>query len=122
MQMPLPESQPAAITSTKVFFSAITSGRIRQHLFLPDVSRFEQEPHPALCLVEPHLDEARGGDIVLVVVNAVSFAQARNELVITQLREHKLFLRPKSLRLLEHSSLRKYLENFSYCFKEACLK
>ena len=32
------------------------------------------------------------------------------------------FLRPKSLRLLEQSSLRKNVANFSYCFRKACLK
>src|ERR1700751_632283 len=30
------------------------------------------------------------------------------------------FLRPKSLRLLEQSSLRKNVANLSYCFRKAC--
>ena len=32
------------------------------------------------------------------------------------------FLRPKSARLLEQSSLRKNVENFSYCLRKAVLK
>ena len=32
------------------------------------------------------------------------------------------FLSPKSVRLLEHSSLRKNVENFSYCLRKAFLK
>src|SRR5580658_7076067 len=32
------------------------------------------------------------------------------------------FLRPKSLRLLEQSSFRRKVANFSYCFRKACLK
>src|SRR6516164_4026260 len=34
----------------------------------------------------------------------------------------RLFLRPKSLRLLEQSSLRRNVANFSYCFRNAFLK
>src|SRR6516164_6179770 len=59
-----------------------TFGRFHRHLFPPDAGRLEQEPHPALCLVDPHLDEARRSDVVLVVANAVSFAQARNDLLV----------------------------------------
>ena len=32
------------------------------------------------------------------------------------------FLRPKSARLLEHSSLRRKVENFSYCLRKAFFK
>src|SRR5467141_1682697 len=40
----------------------------------------------------------------------------------TASRLSKPFLSPKSLRLLEQSSLRRNVENFSYCFRKACLK
>jgi len=38
----------------------------------------------------------------------------------TASRLPKLFLRPKSLRLLEQSSLRRKVENFSYCLRRRC--
>ena len=40
----------------------------------------------------------------------------------TALRWSSPFLRPKSLRLFETSSLRRNVENFSYCFRKALLK
>src|SRR6516164_8269301 len=40
----------------------------------------------------------------------------------TASRFSRLFLRPKSLRLLEQSSLRRNVANFSYCFRNAFLK
>src|SRR5262249_16358174 len=40
----------------------------------------------------------------------------------TASRWSKLLLRPKSLRLLEQSSLRRNVENFWYCLRTACLK
>src|SRR5208337_1813292 len=42
--------------------------------------------------------------------------------VRTASRWSKPFLRPKSARLLEHSSLRRNVENFSYCLRKAFLK
>jgi hypothetical protein len=38
------------------------------------------------------------------------------------IRWSKPFLRPKSLRLFEQSSLRRKVENFSYCLRKALLK
>ena len=40
----------------------------------------------------------------------------------TSPRLSRPFLRPKSLRLLEQSSLRRKVANFSYCFRNAFLK
>ena len=37
-------------------------------------------------------------------------------------RWSKPFRKPKSVRLLEQSSLRRNVENFSYCLRNACLK
>jgi len=44
------------------------------------------------------------------------------KVVRTALRWSSPFLRPKSLRLFETSSLRRNVENFSYCFRKALLK
>ena len=44
------------------------------------------------------------------------------ELLADRLKIIKLFLRAKSLRLLEQSSFRRNVLNFSYCFRKACLK
>ena len=44
------------------------------------------------------------------------------ELLADRLKIIQALLRAKSLRLLEQSSFRRNVENFSYCFRKACLK
>src|SRR5262249_20568053 len=52
--------------------------------------RLEQEPGPPLGLVDPVLDQAGAGHVVVLVANRVGLAQARRQLlvVVAQLREH----------------------------------
>src|SRR5271156_3487951 len=53
-------------------------------------TRLEQEPGAPLGLVDPVLDEARGGDVAHLVDDVVHLAQARGEalIVLAQLRQH----------------------------------
>src|ERR1700733_11926369 len=57
---------------------------------IPVPTRLEQEPGAPLSLVDPVLDEARGGDVAYLVDDVVHLAQARREalIVLAQLREH----------------------------------
>src|SRR5687768_3712081 len=52
--------------------------------------RFEQEPDASLGLVQPDLDQARAGDVAVLIAYVVSLAQPRREslVVVTELGEH----------------------------------
>ena len=54
----------------------------------------EQEPGAPLGFVDPDLDQARGGDVAVLVADVVRLAQARRErlVVLAQLGEHVLRL------------------------------
>src|SRR5713226_4217814 len=53
-------------------------------------TRLEQEPGAPLGLVDPHLDQACGGDVAVLVAHVVRLAKARRKLlvVLAQLGEH----------------------------------
>src|SRR6516162_3566781 len=55
-----------------------------------NAGRLEQEPGPPLGLVDPVLDQAGAGHVLVLVANRVGLAQARRQLlvVVAQLREH----------------------------------
>src|SRR6266849_7349925 len=59
-------------------------------LFLPKPGRFEEKPGPPLGLVDPVLDQARAGHVVVLVANGVRFTQTGDQLlvVVAQLGEH----------------------------------
>src|SRR5262249_5859071 len=68
---------------------ALDAGRANGSL-LCHAGRLEQEPGSPLGLVDPVLDQAGAGHVVVLVANRVGLAQARRQLlvVIAQLREH----------------------------------
>src|SRR5258707_10837098 len=56
------------------------------------VDDFAEEPGPAFRLVDPNLDQAGGGDIVVALAYLVSGAEIRRQLPIVreQLAQHRL--------------------------------
>src|SRR6266508_6819675 len=57
---------------------------------LCNAGRLEQEPGAPLGLVDPVLDQAGAGHVVMLIANRVGLAQARRQLlvVVAQFREH----------------------------------
>src|ERR1035438_1495196 len=61
---------------------------------IPTPARLEQEPGAPLRFVNPDLDEAGGGDVLMFFADAVGLAQTRRQglIVLAQLSQHVLGL------------------------------
>src|SRR5262245_4322257 len=91
----MPQAQPTLpvpimpIFMSLSFAGALHSGKRTAHS-LAIAGRLEQGPGATLGLVDPVLDQAGAGHVVVLVANRVGPAQAHRQLlvVVAQLREH----------------------------------
>src|ERR1700756_4438730 len=76
-----------------IFTAASIVGSIRRRAIVCRswrAGRLEQEPGPPLGLVDPVLDQAGAGHVLVLVANRVGLAQARRQLlvIVAQFGEH----------------------------------
>src|SRR5258706_2826518 len=66
------------------------AGRSRTARFFSTPAGLEQEPSPALCLVNPDLQKTRGRNVAKFVTKTMNLAHARCEILVVfaQLRKH----------------------------------
>jgi hypothetical protein len=69
----------------RIKVSELTIPRLRVELMpgrIPSAARLVKEPHAPLGLIDPNFDEARGGDVVLLVAQIMHLAHASDQRLV----------------------------------------
>jgi hypothetical protein len=66
---------------------------------IPPSARLEQKPGASLGLVDPHLDQARGGDVAMLLADVMDLAKTGRERLVVFPRFGKQSVRPPTLRM-----------------------